>query len=186
MQTEKIIAGNTEDEVWQQLNADLREKEILQYRAVINQEGRKIVLDIDIDLGGGFESGYATTGLWAPITTDSFWFSIRREGLLEEVGRLVGMQDVVMGYPEFDNRFLIKSNNESKVKSVFSDPAVRNVLCYLPQFVLEIKHVDNEQEEKQALLKFIIEEGITEPELLRKIYHTFYLIVTALHAVADC
>ncbi len=53
MEQENIISGRTEEEVWQQINAQfLTNPDPLEYRAVMVQEKRKIVLEIDIDLGG--------------------------------------------------------------------------------------------------------------------------------------
>jgi hypothetical protein len=54
MEFDKIYTGNTEDDVWQQLAADVDEN-VLEYHALIKQGSRNITLDIDIDLGGGFE-----------------------------------------------------------------------------------------------------------------------------------
>src|SRR4051794_30960510 len=109
MQEEKLIAGKTEEEVWQQLQADLeRDPELLNYRTLIEQAGHRILLDIDIDLGGGFEGGYATTTLMASLQTSTpFKFSIHKEGVLDEAGKLFGMQDVVLGDPVLDDKLII-------------------------------------------------------------------------------
>ena len=68
MQPQRIVTGTTEEEIWQQFSSDFDEdKAILEYQAVLDQSGRKIILDIDIDPGGGFEGGYPTTTFSSPI-----------------------------------------------------------------------------------------------------------------------
>ncbi len=185
MQDVKIIQGENEDAVWQQLTTDLAKDEILEYRALIDQGKERIVLDIDIDLGGGFESGYATTRLTAPLQTLSdFRFAIHEENFLDEAGKFFGMQDVVIGYPEFDEKFIIKTNNEAKVKALFSDSNIREVLQSLTHFTLQIAlHNEQDSDTKKPFLELHIEEGITDPIELRKIYHAFYTILTAVDTV---
>ncbi len=116
MTQEKIISGN-EDEIWQQITADfIKEDDLLEYRVVIEQQNRRILLDIDIDLGGGFEGGFESTMLRSQLESiGDFRFAIHDESFIDEVGKFFGMQDVVIGYPEFDKKVLIKSNDERKV-----------------------------------------------------------------------
>lgn len=181
MQEEKVITGHSEEEIWQQVTRDLQGREIFEYRAVLQQAGLRIILHIDIDLGGGFESGYAITRFQAPVLAGGFEFYLRPEHIFDEAAKWLGMQDVPTGYPEFDEHFIIKTNNEAKVKAVFADPQVRKVLCALPHGTVELKPADIENE-KATLLQLIIEEGITDPARLRSVYHTFLLVLTAVEA----
>jgi hypothetical protein len=62
MKKENKITGTIEDEVWQQIQRDLTaDPDLLSYNATIVQAGHEILFEIDIDPGGGFESGYETT-----------------------------------------------------------------------------------------------------------------------------
>jgi hypothetical protein len=181
MEPQKIIYGNSAAEIGKQLEAALTGNEnLLQFTTLIEQQGRRIVLDIDIDPGGGFEGGYAFTRLSAPLQAkDDFKFHLHDEGFLADVGKLFGMQDVVIGYPEFDDKVIVKTNNKDRVRNIFSDAAAREVFSSLPDFNLQIK----EQEQDDNLLSFLeleIEEGIAEPERLRNVYNAFYTVLAAL------
>lgn len=171
----KIITGATEEEIAQQLTADLTGGEdLVYYEAEIDQAGFKTLLIIDIDLGGGFESGYATTSFTAPVPVpDNFKLAIHKEGFLDSAGKLFGMQDVVLGYPDFDKRFIVKTNDEAKVKTLFSDEEVRATLLSVPHFLLHIGHREIEGI-KRNLLELEIEEGITDPAALLAIYQVFF------------
>jgi hypothetical protein len=181
MEPQKIIYGNSAAEVEQRLEAELAgDESLLQYNALIEQQGRRIVLDIDIDPGGGFEGGYAFTRLSAPLSTnDNFKFHIHDEGFLADVGKLFGMQDVVIGFPEFDDKVIVKTNNKDRVKSIFADTTVREVFSSLPDFHLQVKEEELD-DNQQSFLELEIEEGITEPHRLCNIYKAFYTVLVAL------
>lgn len=118
MDNANIISGRTEDEVWQQINSwFLANPDPLEYTAIIEQEKRKVVLDIDIDLGGGFESGFETTTLSAELKTASnFRFAVHEQHFSDEIGKFFGMEDVEIGYNEFDKKLIVKTNDPIRVK----------------------------------------------------------------------
>src|SRR5476651_2726315 len=123
METQYIITGTTEDQVWEQIKTDLaKEGNEFDYDVVIDYQGRKIALDIDVDLGGGFESGYATTSFTAELPDhNDFKFALHEEHFMDELGKFFGMQDIKVGYPELDDHLVIKTNDQTKVKAIFTD-----------------------------------------------------------------
>ncbi|MGV3656557.1 MAG: hypothetical protein ACO1NX_01335, partial [Chitinophagaceae bacterium] len=127
MMEETIINAHSEAEITERLADYLqREGDSFQHRVRLQQGGKNVLLNIDIDPGGGFESGYATTRFSAPVAaTNDFAFTIHPEGFLSDFAKLFGLQDEVVGYPEFDKKVIIKTNNAEKVKQVFSDAATR-------------------------------------------------------------
>jgi len=178
MQEERIISGHNEDEVWRQLNHDLTQNpDLLQYRAQINQQNKTIHLDIDIDLGGGFEGGYATTIFSAAFRNpDGYRFAIHEEGFFDDLGKFFGMQDIEIGYPDFDKAFIIKTNDESRVRTIFADDEARSVLLAIKDFTFEIVLTESDAgtNGNDSLLELIIEAGITDPVQLRQLYRVFF------------
>jgi hypothetical protein len=71
-----------------------------------------------------------------------FRFQIYRKTLLSGLGKMLGMQDLEIGDPEFDEAFIIKSNDEDSVRELFGSPKVRRLIQAQPRIRLEIK--DNE------------------------------------------
>jgi hypothetical protein len=183
MNNENFISGSTEEEIWQQVKAQLlKDPELLEYIAIIIHDGRKIIINIDIDLGGGFESGYETTTFTAPLQTNpEFRFAIHEEHFTDEIGKFFGMQDLVIGYKEFDEKLIIKSNDKAKTRKLFASPSVRSVFENLSNFTFGIAtHHANEPHKKDAYLELNIESGITDPDQLRELYSAFYSVLTAL------
>ena len=183
MEDVKVISGSTEQEIWNVVEADLTaEEDLLSYDVVIEQGDQQIELFIDIDLGGGFESGSQLTQLTAPLSvTDDFKFAIHHEGFLDTIGKFFGMEDLETGYPELDNHVVIKTNVPEKVRVLFADETVRNVFMALDDFDFGIHtHTPEGSSTEQTYLEFNVNEAITEPSALRHIYHAFYEVLVAL------
>lgn len=176
MEQEHIISGETEDQIWSQLNADyFTNKDLLDYHVVLDQAGRRVVLDIGIDLGGGFESGSAFTTFSSYLyNRDAFRFSIHKQGFIDEIGKFFGMQDAVLGYAEFDEKFIIKTNSELKTATIFADDQLRRILIAYEDLNFGIvEYALEENNEMVPFLELKIQAGITDPALLREIYNVF-------------
>jgi hypothetical protein len=183
MQAERHISGHNEDQVWAQVQSDLTQTpDLLQYRAVIEQQSRTILLDIDIDLGGGFEGGFATTILSARFPNpEGFRFALHEESFFDDLGKFFGMQDVEIGYPDFDAHIIVKTNDEARVRTMLVDDTTRAVLLSLQDFTFEIVLADGDADGEEATLELIIEEGITDPVRLREIYRVFFGILVLIN-----
>lgn len=181
METERHIRGHNEDQVWAQVESDLAQKpDLLLYRAILEQQHRAVLLDIDIDLGGGFEGGFATTIFSARFPNpDGFRFAMHEESFFDDLGKFFGMQDVEIGYQDFDDRIIVKTNDEGRIRAMLADDHIRTMLQSLKEFIFEIvpPEDDTAGEEGHATLELIIEEGITDPVRLREIYHLFFGIL---------
>ena len=80
------------------------------------------------------------TRLRAPfINKDGFHFCIYRKSFFSGMGKMLGMQDITVGHPRFDEDFIIKSNNERKVKQLFDHRELRTMIMSHPRFRLQIK-----------------------------------------------
>jgi hypothetical protein len=80
------------------------------------------------------------TRMRAPyVNPEGFRFTIYRKGLFSELGKLLGMQDIEVGNPEFDEAFIIKGNDTGKVVSVFSDKKIQQLIQDQPTIHLSVK-----------------------------------------------
>ena len=182
MTATKQITGSTTDEIWQQVSADLSGNDIYNYDVLLVQDGRKVELVIDIDLGGGFEGGYAITSFTAPVSpAHDFRFALHHQELIDATGKFFGMEDVVIGYPEFDEALIIKTNDRERTHRIFSDINVRKLFQSLDSFTLHLTHHHLAgQIEKVPFLELSIEEGITDPAVLRNVYEAFYMVLSGI------
>jgi hypothetical protein len=70
-----------------------------------------------------------------------FTFVVYRQGFLAELGKLFGMQDVTVGYPEFDDAFIIQGNDERKLRQLFANATIRELISRQP--AIHFSLVDN-------------------------------------------
>jgi hypothetical protein len=191
MENYKIIKGNNDEEIWDQVEKDLDNITYpFIYWANIQLKEQSVFLNIETDLGGGFESGFQSTTLTAPVpvqfTTLSsrineskdFRFALHDEDFIDKLGKFFGMEDVKIGYPEFDKKMVVKTNDAEKTKAVFADAETRKVFQSLGGFNLNIAYYDD-QEDKHSALELSIDREITNVEELHKIYNAFVHVLDA-------
>lgn len=83
------------------------------------------------------------TRMRAPyVNPDGFRFTIYRKGLFGTLERWLGMQDIDVGDPAFDEAFIIKGNDERKVRALFADLKLRALIAAQPSIHFEVKDHD--------------------------------------------
>jgi hypothetical protein len=135
--------GPSKDEVWRQLSqeigAEFVESGFWKGNKVQAHVGPwTITLDTHTESSG--ESHVTYTRMRAPyVNSEGFRFTIYRKGFFSDLGKLLGLQDIEVGDPEFDETFIIKGDDESKVRSLFADDKIRRMIHAQPQIRLEVK-----------------------------------------------
>ncbi|HEY2737386.1 MAG TPA: DUF3137 domain-containing protein [Thermoanaerobaculia bacterium] len=140
---EKLF-GPSRDEIWRQLcreiGADFVDGGFWKGSKVeAHHQGWTITLDTYTVSTG--HSTHVFTRLRAPLVSrDGFRFTIYRKGLFSELGKRLGMQDIEVGHSAtFDEGFIIKGNDESKVRALFANAEIRRLLEEQPQVHLELR-----------------------------------------------
>jgi hypothetical protein len=96
---------------------------------------------VTLDISTSDEDGRSrVTRIRAPyVNAEGFRFTIYRKSTLSSLGKLLGMQDIEVGDPEFDEAFIIKGNNENRLWGLFSDPKIRQMIQAQPTTRLAVK-----------------------------------------------
>ena len=82
--------------------------------------------------------GPETIRMRAPYENrDDFRFAISRKHFLTGIEKFLGMQDIEIGDPVFDNEFVIKGNDKVKVRSLFANPRLRQLVRSQPYVFLQ-------------------------------------------------
>ena len=131
--------GPSKDEVWRQLSEEIG----AEFVEGGFWKGNKVqahvgpwTVTLDINKDGDSQA----TRLRAPyVNPEGFRFTIYRKGFFSDLGKLLGMQDIEVGDPEFDEAFIIKGNDEDRVRVLFSDRKIRQMIQDQPQIRLEVK-----------------------------------------------
>lgn len=113
------------------------------------------------------------------ITLNDLRFRLTRQGFSDSFGKLFGFQDIQVGDKSFDNKFMIKGNDEYKIQTIFSNQTLQELI--LTQEDIQLQILDKEGifdepiQEGNAMLYYISKSLIKEKEqlnLLLKLYRT--------------
>ncbi|MCC3157994.1 hypothetical protein LJ737_12150 [Hymenobacter sp. 15J16-1T3B] len=176
------FTATTEDALWQQVAADIRrDPDLFEYSAELVQDHLPVRLDIDIDLGGGFESGFASTSFTAPVPASvPLRFALHEQDWLHEVGKLLGLTDVELNDPELDAAFIITTNDAEALRILLLDTAdVRATLLRYQECRLTLGPASHAPDAPLQLV-FTKEDALVEPEQLREVYHMLYALLRRL------
>jgi hypothetical protein len=85
------------------------------------------------------------TRMRAPyVNPDGFTFGICRQGFLLTMCKWMVRQDVSVGYPEFDEAFIIQGNDESKLRRLFSNGKIRELISVQRDISFSVRDLDRE------------------------------------------
>ncbi len=137
------IFGPSKEEVWQQLCFEIGGRFVdggfwKGDKVVARANNWTITLDTYTVSTGKSRTTY--TRIRAPyVNKDGFRFTIYREGFFSKIGKIFGMQDILVGHPEFDNAYIIKGNDEYKVQMLFANPRIRQLIQRQPSIHFQVK-----------------------------------------------
>jgi hypothetical protein len=125
------------------------------------------------------------TRIRAPyVNADGFRFKIYRHGFFSSMGKALGMQDVEIGRPEFDEPFIIQGSSATKLRQLFAHEKIRELILQQPHFSLEVKDDEGwfSTHFPEGVDELVYIEGgiITDVERLKQLYALFAEILHQL------
>jgi hypothetical protein len=137
------LFGASEDEVWQKIATELGGRfEDGGWLGTDTVRVRAAQWEITLDAvtSGDADSSRTWTRMRAPFRNkDGLRFTIYRETVLTDLGTWLGMQDIEVGHPFFDDAFVVKGNDPDKVRRLLDDGRLRRLLAAQPDVHLEVK-----------------------------------------------
>jgi hypothetical protein len=73
------------------------------------------------------------------LNPGGFRFTVYRKGVFTELGKYLGMQDVEVGNQDFDRDFIIKGTDETKLRQIFGNARIRELIAAQPRIHFEVK-----------------------------------------------
>jgi len=182
------IFGPSKKEIWQlfseQIGSEFVEGGFLKSDKVVAHIKEWIVTMDTYTVSDG-KTSTTYTRLRAPyINKDGMRFKLYRSGIFSGIGAALGMQDIEIGFPEFDEDFVIKGENEQKLKELLANTRIRELMQLQPRFHLEVK--DDEGWFGASFpdgvdeLYFCVPRVITELEQLKGLFELFAEVLNQL------
>ena len=131
--------GNHKREIWQQLadqlDGDFFKGKMFKPDRVEAYHGDWM---ITLDLYQVDKMTY--TRIRAPyVNRDDFIFKVVRQNFGHRIGKVFGMKDVEVGHPIFDQDFVIQGSDERKLKMMFDNPYIRDLISYESNMMLTLR-----------------------------------------------
>ncbi len=147
----------------------------------------KIIFDnyINYIVVGNSSSEKTYTRVVVPYESiDNFRFEIYKSGFIRNIEKFFGVQDVELGIPKFDKKFIIKSNNEFKIKNLLQNLEIRNLIESLKDVNIETSNKkgiwEQELPEKQFELSFYVLNEIKNTSELKELLKLLKLLIDQL------
>src|SRR4051794_32860062 len=117
--------GPSKDEVWRQLSQEIG----AEYVEGGFWKGKKVqahvgpwTITLDTHTESSGESSITYTRLRAPyVNPEGFRFTIYRRGIFSDLGKLIGVEDIGGGGPDFDEGFIVNSEEVFRASSGWMD-----------------------------------------------------------------
>ncbi len=172
--------GPSREEIWRRLSEELSAQYVSSFwsgdRVVATYKEWELILDTYTVNTGNTSSTY--TRLRAPyINKDGFRFTVYRSSVFSPIGKFMGMQDIPIGDPVFDEDFVIKSNSEAQVRRFLGNPKLKALIAAQPRLRLEVQDDEGlfakSYPDGVDLLKFVSGGVIKDMNQLRNLFTLF-------------
>lgn len=180
--------GPNKDEVWRQLCQEIGAK-FVEGGAWKGNKVQAIVgpwtVTLDTYTVSSQDSQVTYTRMRAPyVNPEGFRFTIYRKSIFSGLGKMLGMQDIEIGDPEFDEAFIIKGNNEPRVQHFFADRALRALVQAQPTIRLDVKDSEGwfgpQFPDNVDELHFQVVGVLTDVERLKSLFDLFAAVLEQL------
>jgi hypothetical protein len=115
------------------------------------------------------------------VNQKKFFFKIYRKGVFSNIGKALGMQDIIVGWDYFDNEYIIKGNDEILMRRFFQNHNIRNLIDKQPKIVLEIKENEGrfgpKFNDNESELYFVVTGVIKDKERLKNLFELFMKVI---------
>jgi hypothetical protein len=143
MNTLRKWFGPSKEEIWRQLanetGADYVEGGFWK-RGKVEAKHDQWTITLDTYAVSTGKTTMVFTRLRAPyVNPDHFRFTIYRRGLFSDIAKWFGMQDISVGHEDFDRDFIIKATDEGKLRALFDNPRLRELIAAQPEIHLTVK-----------------------------------------------
>lgn len=118
------------------------------------------------------------------LSVDNLKLVLIPQGIFENIGKLFGSQDILIGNTLFDKKYMIKGNDDYKIQLILSTPSLQKLLMEQELTRLEITNTEGLFDEKvnkgKHMLYFVSENKVTQIEQLNALHTLFLELIQAL------
>ena len=121
------------------------------------------------------------------VETEGLRFKIKRSHAFSFVGRWLGLQDVEVGDEPFDRAFVIKANDETRVRAFLANADLRRMLAAQKSIALSVEDHEGWFGPKFAPdtdeLRVVVSGHVKDTERLRALFELFAVALDQLCSI---
>ena len=137
------LFGPSTEEIWRQLCAEIG----AQYVEGGFWKGNKVqgthgpwTITLDTHTVSNGKTSTTYTRMRAPfVDPEGFRFTVYRKGIFSDIGKWLGMQDIEIGDEAFDRDFILKSDQETKLRELLGSSKIRDLISQQPEIYFAVK-----------------------------------------------
>jgi hypothetical protein len=187
----RTLFGPSKSELWRQLSEEINGRYQRGWsgeRVQATHDEWTVTLDTFVVSTG--KTYIPFTRMRAPyVNPESFRFTIYRKSIFSEMATWLGMQDIDVGDPPFDEDFVIKGTHEERVRALFRNPRLRELIDAQPKIHLTVKDDEGwfgrKFGEQVDELYFAVPGVIKDVERLKLLYELFGETLDQLCAIGS-
>lgn len=179
------LFGKDRTAIWQQFAVEKNGKYIVpwsDHKVVIQRKNVSITIDnyyYHPSIGNATDDNLIR-GIAEFVSADHYKLTITQQGVLENISKIFGAQDIRIGEQPFDKTFMVKSNDETKTQMLLSNQSITQLLLENDPIRVEITDEDglwNERPAKGKFMLYVVCEGPVK-DIMR--LNEFYLLMTEM------
>lgn len=136
------IFGPSRDEIWKQLALEMNANYQTDFwsGSKVQVEYGEWTITLDSYTVSNGKTSHVFTRFRAPyVNQDGFQFAIYRKHFFHGLALWLGMQDVEVGHKEFDEAFVIQGNDATKLRVLFANQDLRELIAAQPEISLSVR-----------------------------------------------
>ena len=124
------------------------------------------------------------------LSNSDFKLKIHRKSIFSFIAKLFGVRGIEIGFPEFDSKFLVKSNEVSMAMNLLSNSKIRELFLHISSLTLtfDLKKLRaglGKKVPKNAKMLYFQEPSqIKDVDMLQNIVNLFREILMELHRLS--
>jgi hypothetical protein len=137
------VFGPSRKEIWRQLSSEIDARYVeggfwKGDKVQATHDEWTVTLDTYVVSTGKTTIVY--TRMRAPyVNPGGFRFTVYRKGVFSGIAKKLGMQDIEIGDQSFDQDFIVKGNDETRVRELFSNQKIRELIVRQPEIHFTVK-----------------------------------------------
>ena len=187
----RALFGPSTKTIWRQLSEEIDAQFVDGWRgAKVQGKHAEWTVTLDSYVVPVGKAMVAFTRMRAPyVNPEGFRFTIYRRSIFSALGTWLGMEDIEVGDRAFDAEFIIKGTHPDRVRALFANPRIRELIAAQPRLHLTVKDDEGwfgaDFPDGVDELCFVVPGIIRDLERLKQLYELFAAILEQLCAIGS-